>query len=62
MSRKLKVFAWMTDKELHACAERCKIPTTLQRQKIIRDLEKRGWWRADVSDLTQVKLQRMKES
>ena len=57
-SRKVRVFAWMTDEELKACATRCKINPSYPRVKVIKELIKRGWWRADVTDLSNVRLQR----
>ncbi len=61
MSRKISLFVWMTDDELAACARRCNIDTNLPRRSQIKLLERKGWWRADITDLEHVRLQRRPE-
>ena len=57
-ARRVSVFAWMSDEELTACAMKARVTTNGPRLRIIKALESKGWWRADITDLSNVRLQR----
>lgn len=65
--RVVKLFCWMTEQELVACARAAKLDQVQEplsapmRMRILKQLDKKGWWRGDVTDLNNIRLQRRKD-